>query len=185
MVQCKFYKSQKISIDILRSLYGTLLSERATKILLVTNSELTRSSRDFLAHLNANIVVWEQQTFLTKILNRSKNENWKFIRDDYDAKYIVFEFKNHSEEGDNVDKQSVLQISDYLKTTIGKFGIICSKKPPVNSGLEERKDVFINQGKLIIFITNGHLKEMLMRKYVKQDPADVIIDLIDKFNLDF
>lgn len=117
--------------------------------------------------------------------NRCENENWKFIRNDYDAKYILFEFKNFSLDGNEVDKEVVNQIRDYLKKTIGKFGIICSRKEPVRSALEKRKDSFIEDGKMIIFITSDHIKEMLMKKYRDEDPADVIMDLIDEFNLSF
>ena len=99
--------------------------------------------------------------------------------------YIVFEFKNYSENGSEIDKQVLLQIDDYLKRTIGKFGIICSKKTPNKSGLEKRKDIFIENNKLILFVNNEHLKEMLLRKHKKLDPSDVIIDLIDDFNLKF
>jgi len=34
-------------------------------------------------------------------------------------------------------------------------------------------------------LSNEDLKEMLLRKYKKMDPSDVIIDLIDDFNLKF
>jgi len=83
--------------------------------------------------------------------NRSDDKNWKFVRDYYDARYIVFEFKNYSEDGCEIDKQVVLQIADYLKQTIGRFGIICSKKTLSKSGLEKRKDVYIESQKLILF----------------------------------
>ncbi|MBI5376298.1 MAG: TIR domain-containing protein [Candidatus Schekmanbacteria bacterium] len=273
LIETKFYNNQKISIDILRQLYSLSLSEKADKVFLVTNSELTNSSRDFLSHSATNIVVWEEQKLLNKLYtspdilekyfsikplkeprqvklidkefsniqqliqeldncsegekgwkqyedicvkiltqlfvpplgtpklqsrrqsgidirdaifpNRSKEENWRFIREDYDAKYIVVEFNNYSEKGSDIDKQTILQISDYLKKTIGRFGIICSRKLPNNSGIEKRKDTFIEQNKLVLFVSNDHLKEMLRRKYKKLDPSDVIIDLIDDFNLSF
>lgn len=274
IIESKFYKSQKISMDVLRRLYGIATLEKVNRVLLITNSELTNSSRNFLAHTATNIVVWEghelfkrlfkfpdliKKYFPTALIkdkksstsiidnelkkvqelikkldecpegnegwkeyedicveilkyifvpplenpkiqsrrengidirdaifpNRNSNENWKFIRDDYDAKYIVFEFKNYSENGSEIDKQVLLQIDDYLKKTIGRFGIICSKKTPNKSGLEKRKDVFIENNKLILFVSNEHLKEMLLRKHKKLDPSDVIIDLIDDFNLKF
>ena len=79
----------------------------------------------------------------------------------------------------------MLQVADYLKQTIGRFGIVCSKKTPNESGLEKRRDVFIENQKLILFLSNDNLKEMLLKKYKKMDPSDVIIDLIDDFNLKF
>ncbi|WP_421976048.1 TIR domain-containing protein [Roseivirga seohaensis] len=273
IIESKFYKSQKISIDILRRLYGIASIEKVNKVLLITNSELTSSSRNFLVHSASNIIVWEGHELIRRLFsfpdlvekyfpkreptkkeplklvdpelqkvqglikkldncpegkdgwkqyedicleilnylfvpplgepkiqsrresgidirdaiypNRNSNENWKFIRDDYDAKYIVFEFKNYSENGSEIDKQVLLQIDDYLKKTIGRFGIICSKKLPNKSGLEKRKDVFIEHNKLVLFVNNEDLKEMLLRKHKKMDPSDVIIDLIDDFNLKF
>lgn len=53
--------------------------------------------------------------------NRNSNDNWKFIRDDYNAKYIVFEFKNYSENGSDIDKHVLLQIDDYLKKVYRKI----------------------------------------------------------------
>lgn len=274
IIESKFYKNQKISIDILRRLYAVATIENVNKVLLITNSELTNASREFLTHSTPNIVVWEGHELIRRLFsypgivekyfpkktitkkeepselldselqkvqglikrldscpegkdgwktyedicleilsylfvpplgepkvqsrresgidirdaifpNRNNNENWKFIRDDYDAKYIVFEFKNYSENGSEIDKQVLLQIDDYLKRTIGRFGIICSKKSPNKSGLEKRKDVYIENNKLILFLNNEDLKEMLLRKHKKMDPSDVIIDLIDDFNLKF
>jgi hypothetical protein len=115
----------------------------------------------------------------------TNNANWQFIREDYDAKYVVIEFKNYAEDGAEIDKHVVLQIDDYLKKTMGRFGIICSKKMPNDSGLQKRKDIFIEHNKLILFVNNEHLKDMLLRKYKKMDPSDVIIDMIDDFSLKF
>ncbi len=273
IIEVKFYKKSKISTETLRRIYAISLLEKATKVILITNSELTNSSRSFLARLNGNIIIWNDQILLGKLYsnqeliekyfsihplktpkvvklidhkftevqslvykletcpegkegwkkyenicieilkdlfvpplgepkiqsrresgidirdavfpNRSNGENWKFIREDYDAKYIVFEFKNYSDDGSQVDKYTILQISDYLKKTLGKFGIICSRKIPNNSGIEKRKDIFNEHGKLIIFLSNSHLTEMLWRKYKGLDPSDIIIDLIDDFNLSF
>lgn len=118
--------------------------------------------------------------------NRSYDENWRFVRDSYDAKYIVFEFKNYAQVGAQIDKWAVLQLSDYLKAkTMGRFGMICSTKAPNRSGLEKRKQIFSDEGKLILFINNGHLVEMLERKYKKLSPFDIISELIDDFNYSF
>ena len=273
IIESKFYNNKKISIDILRNLYGISTIERVNKVLLITNSELTNASKAFLKSTTPNISVWEGHELIRKLYsypdlvekyfpikpisrvepiklidkeleeiqsfikrldkcpegkegwkqyedicldilnylfvpplgepkiqsrresgidirdaiypNRNSNENWKFIRDDYDAKYIVFEFKNYSDDGSEIDKHVLLQVDDYLKKTIGRFGIICSKKQPNKSGLEKRKDVFIENNKLILFVSNENMKEMLLRKHKKLDPSDVLIDLIDDFNLGF
>ncbi|WDF75440.1 hypothetical protein PQ469_16240 [Mucilaginibacter sp. KACC 22773] len=47
--------------------------------------------------------------------DRGLDDNWRFVREDYDAKYIVVEFKNYSKDGSAIDKYTVLQVDDYLK----------------------------------------------------------------------
>jgi len=274
LIETKFYKSQKISIDILQNLYGIASVTNSSKVVLITNSALTRASKEFIKRIGPRIVVWEGHQLINKIRSHNelikkyfkdytvhesqeyelidselskiqglikrlvecpegksgwkeyedicieiinhifvpplsepkiqsrrengidirdaiypnraqKNENWSFIRTDYDAKYIVFEFKNYSEKGSNIDKHVLLQIDDYLKKTIGRFGIVLSKKKPNLSGLEKRKDLYIENNKLVLFLNNEDLIEMLLRKHKNLDPSDVIIDMIDEFNLNF
>jgi hypothetical protein len=119
--------------------------------------------------------------------NRCEHHKWKFIRDDYNAKYILFEFKNYStsDGGNNIDKEVVNQVRNYLNERIGRIAFVCSKKEPTSSGIEARKQAYINDKKLIIFLNNNHLIEMLKRKNRHEEPADIIWTLIDKFNLYF
>ncbi len=67
IIEAKFYKNRKISIDVLRSLYGLASIENVNKVLLITNSELTKSSRNYLAHSASNIVVWEGHQLIKKL----------------------------------------------------------------------------------------------------------------------
>lgn len=119
--------------------------------------------------------------------NRGNHDIWSLIRNDYDAKYIVFEFKNYSlnKTGADIDKCVVNQVKNYLTQTIGRLGFVCSKKEPSRSGYEARKLCYIEDKKLVIFLNNEHLKDMLFKKHRREDPADVIIDLIDEFNINF
>lgn len=276
-IEAKFYRHSKISISSIAQLYGYSKFANADVILLVANSTLTNSARNFISNkiTDINVVIWDENDLvdllnkykdiyekyfgsqlldtdvkisiedpeLTKIQamiselkdcpegisgwkkyenicikilkylfvpplkspkiqsrtesgidirdanfpNRCDYENWRYIREDYDAKYILFEFKNYStdDKGSNIDKSVVYQVRNYLKMTIGRIGIICGKKEPVDSGKEAQKQAFIEDRKLIVFINNGHLIDMLMKKYRKEEPSDVIIDLIDEFNLNF
>jgi Restriction endonuclease len=115
--------------------------------------------------------------------NRGNHPNWKVIRDDYEAKYILIEFKNFSENSD-IDKEVVNQARNYLKKlVIGRIAFICSNKKPNRSGIEAQKQAFYEETKLILFLKNENLIEMLMKKYQDEDPSDVILDMIDNFNL--
>ena len=119
--------------------------------------------------------------------NRCDHTNWQIIRNDYDAKYIVVEFKNYStnKNGSEINKDAVNQARNYLKKSIGRIAFICSKKKPNSSGIEAQKQAFTEENKLILFLNNENLIEMLMRKYRNEDPSDIILDLIDEFNLKF
>lgn len=119
--------------------------------------------------------------------NRCDHHNWKVIRTDYDAKYILFEFKNYRIEdgGSEIDKSVVNQVRNYLKQTIGRIGFVCSRKKPTSSAFEARRQSYIEEKKIILFLCDQHLIEMLMRKYRKEEPSDIIMDLIDEFNLNF
>jgi HJR/Mrr/RecB family endonuclease len=119
--------------------------------------------------------------------NRCDHPNWKFVRTDYDAKYILFEFKNYKtgDGGVDIDKSVVNQVRNYLKQTIGRIGFVCSRREPVSSFFETRKQAFIEEKKVILFLSDKQLAEMLMRKYRGEEPSDVILDLVDQFNLGF
>ena len=277
IVEAKFYKDSKISVQIIAQLYGVARIVKASVILLVTNSTITNSTKEFIAKniKDIRVIIWDE-IFLVDLLskyddiwnkyfgfvpaldrtpvkivdpeletiNRLKNRlmdcpkgrkgwkdyesicieilnylfvpplkhpkiqprtesgldirdalypnrcdhpNWKVIRADYDAKYILFEFKNYgTEDGSSeIDKTVVNQVRNYLKQTIGRIGIVCSRKDPTSSAIEARKQAYIDDKKVILFLNDQHLIEMLMRKYRKEDPSDIIMDLIDEFNLNF
>jgi len=276
-VEAKFYKNSRLSVHSIAQVYGIAKLSKADAVLLVTNSYLTNSARDIIAHQikDIKVMVWDETSLsdlltkytdirdkyfksppitkgarvkildpeLTKINNlisklkdcpegkkgwkdyenicieilnylfvpplkepriqsrtesgldvrdalypnRSNHPNWQFIRGDYDAKYIVFEFKNYSTTDDTsgIDKIVVNQVRNYLKQTIGKIGFVCSKKHPNSSGLQEQREAFVEDKKLILFLNNEHLIEMLMKKYRKEEPSDIIVELIDEFNLNF
>lgn len=277
LVETKFYKNSKLSVNSIAQFYGIAKLTDAHAILFVTNSDLTNAAKDFIANRikDLNVLVWDTTNLsdlltkhdnirnkyftthliskdasvkifdieLTKINkmisnlkdcpegkegwkdyenicieilnylfvpplkkpriqsrtesgldirdalypNRCDHIDWQIIRSDYDAKYILVEFKNYStnKEGSEIDKEVVYQAKNYLKKTIGRIAFICSKKKPNGSGIEAQKQAFIEDNKLILFLNNEHLIEMLMRKYRTEEPLDIITDLIDEFNTKF
>jgi len=272
IVEVKLY-SRKVGMTEIMSLDQLVQATKSNYGLLVTSSELTNQTKNFIRQTKSNIIVWESEDLIEKILkypilaeryfsevefneepiivideelkitdqlikdledcpegkegwklyeeictriltylfvpplsnpkiqsrrennidirdavfpNRSNDENWRFLRENYDAKYIVAEFKNYATEGSNIDKYSVLQLGDYLKPfTLGRFGILCSRKDPIESAVIKQKEYYSELQKLIIFVNDQKLKEMLLRKYKKLEPADVLFDLIDDFILNY
>jgi hypothetical protein len=71
------------------------------------------------------------------------------------------------------------------KSLIGRIAFICSKKKPNSSGIEARKQAYNEDTKLILFLNNEDLIEMLIKKQKGEDPSDLILDMIDDFSYKF
>jgi HJR/Mrr/RecB family endonuclease len=69
IIESKFYKNKKISMDVIRQLYAISTIEKVNKVLLITNSELTKASRDFLNSTTPNITVWEGHELIRKLFS--------------------------------------------------------------------------------------------------------------------
>jgi KTSC domain len=113
--------------------------------------------------------------------NYADNGFWKFVRDKYCADYVVIDAKNYSA---NVEKKEVLQISNYLKPFgTGLFGIIvCRKNPKLNAIITQREHWMAYQ-KLVIFLNDNDIIQMLTLKEKSNSPEDVIRQKIEEFRL--
>jgi len=52
---------------------------------------------------------------------------------------------------------------------------------PDRSAHIKRNTIFSEDGKVILFVTVAHLKEMLFIKERGEDPSDLIMDLVERF----
>lgn len=96
------------------------------------------------------------------IPNRSITPFWQEVRTDYDARNLVFEFKNY---GKKIGKNQLVQTSNYLKKrTYGRFGLIFCRKGLSKNGIEEQKELLRDDDKLIIVLNDEDLIEMLKQK---------------------
>jgi len=111
--------------------------------------------------------------------NRASDGEWKYCREELDAKYVVFDFKNYNKE--ELNKEDVNQVRNYLKKTLGRLGFICSTKTPTQSALLARNQAYTEERKVILFLTTTDIVEMMRRKCRDEDPCDVITDLLDEF----
>lgn len=104
---------------------------------------------------------------------------WGLLRHDHDAKLIPVEFKNY--DGAEIGKEETDQTRNYLKTSMGRLAIICSNKPPSESAYRRRNTIYTEEKKVILFLTNDKLKEMLDIKDRGDEPANLILDSVDYF----
>ncbi len=118
--------------------------------------------------------------------NRNFNlENtWGKIYQELNARLILFEFKNYDKT--EIEKEDVNQVRNYLTEPMGKIGILCCNKEPVESAYIKRNSIYSSsEKKVILFITKEHLIEMLYIKERDEDPADLIMDMIEIFYMEY
>lgn len=113
--------------------------------------------------------------------NYAENGFWSYLRDKYNADFIVIDAKNYTKK---VQKKDVLQICNYLKTHgAGLFGIIITRHGGDTSCFHTIKEMWAIQQKLIIVLNDEDIKQMLTLKSVGNDPEEVLKDKIETFRL--
>ncbi len=105
--------------------------------------------------------------------------SWGMLSRELHARMVLFEFKNFDKE--DLGKDAVDQAKNYLNGPMGNLGIICSNKLPSASALQRRNTVYTNDKKVILFLTPVTLEEMCIIKERGEDPADLILDLLEEF----
>jgi len=92
---------------------------------------------------------------------------------------ILFEFKNYGKQ--KISPKDVNQVNTYLTMAIGKRGIICSSTPPSQNARTRRNSIYHQTEKVILFLSRENLKELTFRKERDEDPADLIMDMVELF----
>lgn len=154
------YKFEDICIEILTKVFVPPL--KSPKIQARTLSGLER--RDALFSI------------------RGVKQGWDEIRQEFDASFLLCEFKNYV---DAFDKDEVNQTRNYLKDTIGRLGIIFSRKGASPSAMTMRNSIYSQERKVILFFEDKHLIELLRMKEVGQNPLDLIQDAIEDFLISY
>lgn len=106
---------------------------------------------------------------------------WGQLRAELNARFIVFEFKNFEKQ--KIRPRDVAQVREYLTPTFGDLGIICSTQPSSKNALKKRNTIYSRHQQIILFLNPEHLKEMMFIKERGEDPADLIMDMVEDFYL--
>lgn len=113
--------------------------------------------------------------------NRKGDGHWGILRDELDARLVLFEFKNY--DTDEIGKEEVNQTFNYLGKGVGRLAILVCNKIPTVQAHQRRNTLYSNHDAVILFLTAKSLKEMLYMKERGQDPADLIMDAVERFYL--
>jgi hypothetical protein len=113
--------------------------------------------------------------------NFDEKNHWGHLLKELNARMILFEFKNY--DLTEIGHEEILQTDNYLTNAMGKLAVVICSKPPDNGAHIQRNTIFSRSGKVILFLTKDHLREMLYIKERGEDPADLIVDLVERFYL--
>ncbi len=105
--------------------------------------------------------------------------NWGRLYRELQARLVLCEFKNY--DSGEVGKDEISQVRNYLTKPMGRLAIVCSPRLPDRSAHIKRNTIFSEDGKVILFVTVNHLKEMIFIKERGEDPSDLIMDLLERF----
>lgn len=113
--------------------------------------------------------------------NYAEEKFWLFAREQYKADFVVVDAKNHTS---SISKRHVLQMSNYLRDFgAGLFGIICCRTQAANDSIVTCREQWVAYQKLILFLNDDDLIQMLTSKKNAQEPEEVIRQKIADFRL--
>jgi hypothetical protein len=113
--------------------------------------------------------------------NLELTNNWGHLYRELDARLVLFEFKNYDRT--EIGKEEVNQTRNYLTNAMGRLALLCCNRLPNKAAHIKRNTIFSEDKKVILFLTIDHLIEMLAIKERGEDPADLILDLVERFYL--
>lgn len=107
---------------------------------------------------------------------------WDGMRREFDANFLLVEFKNYAKQ---FSKEEVNQARNYLRETIGRLGIICSRLGPDDGALRMRNSIFAQERKMILFFADADLKELLRRRAADPGGNRLVVEFIQAAIEDF
>jgi hypothetical protein len=115
--------------------------------------------------------------------NHGVSNQWGRLVHELDARMVLVEFKNY--DAQEVGKEEVNQTRNYLTRPLGRLALMVSTKEPNHAAHLKRNSVYSDDNKVIVFLRVDHLKEMLYMKERGEDPADLIMDAIERFYIEW
>lgn len=115
--------------------------------------------------------------------NHGLPNHWGTLLHELDARMVLVEFKNYDKE--DVSKDEVNQTRNYLTKPFGRLALVVSTNEPDHAAHIKRNTAYSEDGKVIIFLSVEQIKEMLYMKERGEDPADLIIDAVERFYIEW
>lgn len=113
--------------------------------------------------------------------NYAERGFWAFVRERYDADFLVVDAKNHTEE---IGKPEALQVLNYLKCHgTGMLGMIVCRRGWDATCQSIIREKWALEGKLVVVLSDEHVERMLRAKEAGGPPEDVVRQWIEDFRI--
>jgi CheY-like chemotaxis protein len=109
--------------------------------------------------------------------NYSSHPFWRRVSQRHDATLIVFEIKNVR----MLYVRYVHQVAGYLTPGLGRLGFLVSRISPRESIIQRAVDVFKTERKVVVFLCDDDLEDMLELKERGGEPTELIRRAYDDF----
>ena len=168
-------------------LYARLNSVQPGRSAWTQYEEVCAQSLKYL--FSRDLEGWHKQTLTDDGLNRfdfvcrvrPTTEFWRFLIDHLNSRYILFEFKNHS---DKITQDQIWATEKYLyERALRRVAIIFTRKGADDSALKATQVAMREHGRLMLVLDDGMLGAMLRMKEAGDDPSDYLFGLADDFLL--
>lgn len=119
---------------------------------------------------------------LCRIKDRNEKTFWSILEKFFNSKYIVFEFKNYSEE---ITQKEIYTTEKYLYAkALRSVGIIIAANGYNESARWAAKGSLRENGKLIMLLDVEDLVKMNQMKMEQDDPTDFLLSKLDDLLLE-
>lgn len=120
--------------------------------------------------------------YCAKIKHGNTNEFFDTIKNFFQTKYIVFEFKNYKDE---ITQKEVYTTEKYLyEKALRKVAIIVSRKGADTNAKKAIRGSLRESGKLIICLSDKNINKLIDIKNNKGEPGNHLEDLLDEMLMD-
>ncbi len=132
-----------------------------------------------------DLTLWEKQQRTDDELSRFDlicriiffDDFWKSLAQSFNTRFILFEFKNYCNE---VTQHAVYLTERYLyKNALRSVAIVISRIGPNDSAIQAAKGALRESGKLMFFLSDVDITNMLKGIKHERNPNDYLADTLD------
>lgn len=133
-----------------------------------------------------DLAAWHMQEMSDTSMNRydliarisSDEDFWRCLVRDFRARYVIFEFKNYTEQ---ITQKEIYTTEKYLyPAAMRAAAIVISRQGADENALSAARGALRESGKLIINLTIADVRSMLESRDRGESGADVLVEHLDR-----